>query len=207
MNYFYLLEQHALDQKLADHIFLIFEGQTWTYRQTYDMVLRYGTWLKKTYNVRSKEIVAIDFENSASFVFMWLGLWAIGARPAFLNYNLSGQPLAHCIRISTARLVLIDPNVQDNVTDSVRNALPNIKFVIFTTEIEAAVLKTSPIREPNSARTEDKQRNMCMLIYTSGTTGLPKPAVVSLWKCIAGSRLVARWMSFKRSDILYTVSS
>lgn len=205
LNYFYLLEETAQDKKLGDHVFVIFEGRKWTYKQTYDIVLRYGTWLRETYDVKPKDIVAMDFENSDQFVFMWLGLWSIGARPAFLNYNLSGQPLIHCIRASAAKLVLIDPNVQKNVTEDVRQALPDIKFVVFTPELENDALTSSPVRAPDSARSGEKLRNMAMLIYTSGTTGLPKPAVVSLAKCIIGGNHASKWLGAKQSDILYTV--
>jgi acyl-CoA synthetase (AMP-forming)/AMP-acid ligase II len=58
--------------------------------------------------VQKDEIVAMDFVNSDVFVWVWFGLWSIGAKPAFLNYNLTGKPLVHTVKTSTARLVLVD---------------------------------------------------------------------------------------------------
>jgi acyl-CoA synthetase (AMP-forming)/AMP-acid ligase II len=206
LNSFYVLEDHAKDRKLADKVFLIFEGRRWTFKQVYETVLRYGTWLKATFGVKRQEIVAMDFMNSEKFLFMQLGLWSIGARPAFINYNLTGKSLAHCIRASSARIVLVDPNVASNVTDEVRAELPDLQFIEFTPQLEVDVMHTTAVREPDSERLAERMQDMANLIYTSGTTGLPKPAVVSWHKNIAGPLAVAKWMGLKKSDVFYTVS-
>jgi acyl-CoA synthetase (AMP-forming)/AMP-acid ligase II len=46
--------------------------------------------------------------NSPDFVFAWLGLWAIGASPAMINYNLAGKALLHCLKVSGSSLILVD---------------------------------------------------------------------------------------------------
>jgi acyl-CoA synthetase (AMP-forming)/AMP-acid ligase II len=203
LNLFYILEQHALG-KLANTTFLIFQGRQWTYKEFYDTSLRYGTWLRTEYDIKPKEIVAVDFMNSEKFLFIWIGLWSIGAKPAFINYNLTSKALSHCIRVSTARLILIDPEVQHNVTQEVRDELKGIQFEVFTPELEAEVYKTEAIRAPDADRSEDKASNMAMLIYTSGTTGLPKPAVVSWKKVITGSNVVPAFLQLRRGDIFYS---
>jgi len=146
----------------------------------------------------------MDFMNSEKFIFIWLGLWSVGARAAFINYNLTGKALAHCIRVSTARLVLVDSEVNYKVTQEVRDELPTVEFKSFSPELEAVVMSTEGIREPDSLRTETKVQNPAILIYTSGTTGLPKPAVVSWRKIILGAIVVEKSMSYGRPDILYT---
>jgi len=205
LSQFYMLEYYALG-KQANTVFLIFEGRQWTYKETYDIVLKYGTWLKTKYSIKPKEVVVMDFTNSEQFVFVWLGLWAIGAKPAFINYNLTGKALEHCVKVSTGRLALIDPQIQELVTQDVRDALPSVQFDIFSPELEAEAMSTQAVREPDSSRTEEKTQNMAALIYTSGTTGLPKPAVVSWGKVNVGAYIVEGWSSFGRPDILYTVS-
>ena len=207
LNPFYVLEDRAKDKKLADKVFLIFEGRRWTFKQVYETVLRYGTWLKTTFGIKHQEIVAMDFMNSEKFLFMQLGLWSIGARPAFINYNLTGKPLAHCIRVSSARLVLVDPNVASNVTDEVRAELPGVQFIIFTPPLEVETMNTTAVRAPDTERFAAKMQEMANLIYTSGTTGLPKPAVVSWHKNIAGPLAAAKFMGLKRKDVFYTVST
>jgi acyl-CoA synthetase (AMP-forming)/AMP-acid ligase II len=117
LNLFYELEAQATSSH-ADHPWIIFQGQTWTYAQAYDIVLRYGAWLSSE-GVEKDEIVAMDFVNSEVFIWVWFGLWSIGAKPAFINYNLTGKPLVHTIKTSTARLVLVDENARDNFTEEV----------------------------------------------------------------------------------------
>ncbi|TVY32319.1 Fatty acid transporter protein [Lachnellula occidentalis] len=200
---FYDIEQHA-QGKLADKTLLFFEGRQWTYKAVYQTALKYGTWLKTKYHIMPKEIVAIDFMNSEHFVFIWLGLWSIGAKPAFINYNLTDKALAHCIRISTARVVFVDPLVQHNATQDVRDELPNVQFEFFTPQLEVEAMTTEGVREPDTTRSEDKSTNMAILIYTSGTTGLPKGAIVSWQKVLALAKLVPNWSSLNQNDVFYT---
>lgn len=106
LNLFYELESHARSSR-HNHPWIIFQGKTWSYAQAYDIALRYGTWFKSR-GVEQDEIVAMDFVNSETFIWVWFGLWSIGAKPAFINYNLTGKPLVHTIKTSTARLVVVD---------------------------------------------------------------------------------------------------
>ena len=115
LNLFYELESHAQSSR-ANHPWIIFQGNTWTYAQAYEIVLRYGVWLGSK-GVNKDDIVAMDFVNSEVFIWIWFGLWSIGARPAFINYNLTGKPLVHTIKTSTAKLVLVDENGKDKFND------------------------------------------------------------------------------------------
>ena len=115
LNLFYELESHAQSSR-ADQPFIIFQGNTWTYAQAYDTVLRYGVWLKSK-GVEKGDIVAMDFVNSEVFIWVWFGLWSVGAKPAFINYNLTGKPLVHTVKTSTAKLVLVDQEAKDNFSE------------------------------------------------------------------------------------------
>lgn len=205
LSLFYLLESHALGKR-ADHPALIFEGRQWTYKQLYNTALKYGTWLRTTYNIKPKEIVAMNFMNSEKFIFLWMGLWAIGAKPAFINYNLTGKALVHCIRVAKARVLIVDPEVSENVTQEVQDELSGVHVEVLTSELEVKIATIDGVRESDSARTEDKIQNVAIVIFTSGTTGLPKGAIVSWRKIIVGSGLVPGWMSFTKNDVFYTVS-
>lgn len=204
LNMFYVLEEHA-QGKFANDTFIIFEGKEWTFKETYNMVVKYGTWLKNTHNVKPEEIVAMDFTNSDKYFFLWFGLWSIGAKPAFINYNLTGKALSHCIKVSTARLCIIDPTIEEKVTQEVRDELPDISFQTLTSDIESAIFSTEGVREPDSTRHQQTKSKIGMLIYTSGTTGLPKPAVVSWGKANFGSTIMPQWSGYSRPDVLYTV--
>ncbi|KAF4624798.1 hypothetical protein G7Y89_g13372 [Cudoniella acicularis] len=198
LNFFYVLEDHAQGAASND-VFLIHGGREWTYKEVYQTALKYGTWLKTKYNVKPKDIVAMDFMNSEKFVFVWFGLWEIGARPAFINYNLADKALTHCIKVATASLVLVDPEVQHNITQEVRDGLPGVTVEVFTPELEAEAISIQAEREPNASRSESKPQNMAMLIFTSGTTGMPKAAILGLCMVLmtGGSIIIGRKFSTK----------
>ncbi|KAK1145381.1 long-chain fatty acid transporter fat1 [Aspergillus melleus] len=213
VNLFYILEQHALAPATRDSEFIVYDGRSWTFHETYVTALRYGTWLKKVHGVKPKEVVAIDFMNSSTFAFLMLGLWSIGAVPALINYNLAGKPLSHCIQASTARLLIVDEEVQPSFppeqienlnSPDFRPGKGSMEVVIFTPEVEDQVLQSEAIRDEDEARGGVALRNMAMLIYTSGTTGLPKPAIVSWRKCWSGGAFVSNWLSLSKGDRLFT---
>ena len=217
VNAFYVLEGHAFSRGTADKVFFMYQGRTWTYKQTYDTVLRYGTWLKQTHDVKPREIIAIDFMNCHHFIFLWYGLWSIGAIPAFMNYNLTGKPLLHCLKTSTTRLVFIDENVRSTVTPEVLKEMASPQFrenpqgpieaVFFTSELEQHILSTEPIRAPDDCRAGVVTSDMAILIFTSGTTGFPKAAIVSWSKPTMGASFFHGFVGWKKDDIMYTVSA
>ncbi|GKT75076.1 AMP-binding enzyme [Colletotrichum tofieldiae] len=204
LNGFYVLERAALNKSTANRTFIIFEGKTYTYRETYDQALKYGTWLRERFGVKPKDIVAINFQNSDVFIFLWLGLWSIGAKPAFINYNLTGKPLAHCAKAAKTKLMLIDPNVVSNVGDDVRSELDTVQFVVLDDALHREIDATKPRRAPDSDRSESQYQNLAVLIYTSGTTGMPKPAIVSWAKCIVGGVFTSKFTSNSPSEVFYT---
>ena len=216
VNLFYVLEDHAQSKSTADHPFIVYHNRSWTYREVYEIVLKYATWLKTRYGVAPKEIVAMDFMNSDLFIFILLAIWSLGAIPALINYNLTGQPLIHCIKSSKSRIVLVDEEITSKFTTDVTEALASpdirngkgpVEVVYFGSALENQILETRGVREPDTSRSGPRPRDMCMLIFTSGTTGLPKPAIISWGKSLFGGNFYENWMGWKRkTERFYTVS-
>jgi len=212
-NLFYALEQHAATKGTADRQFLVYEGKSWTFKEGYDTALRYGTWLKTTHAIAPKEIVAVDFMNSPQFVFLWMGLWSIGAIPAFINYNLTGDPLLHSLKTSTTRIVFVDPEIKHHFTQEVTDTLASsnardgkgpMQIVHFDAPLEQHISRVQGEREPDKSR-EAVRLDLAALIFTSGTTGLPKPSFVSWQKAILLSVFLPTWLGMKKTDRYYTV--
>src|SRR5690606_27493046 len=65
---FYLLEEAATSPASKDRIFLIYQGNSWTYAEAYQIVLKYGTWFKERFNIKKGDIVAMNFMNSNVFI-------------------------------------------------------------------------------------------------------------------------------------------
>ena len=215
INLFYVLEKHANDKRMTNHAFLVYDGKEWSYGDVYGLVLKYSTWLKTTYAIAPNEVVAIDFINSPHFIFIWLALWSLGAHPAFLNYNLTGQPLLHCIRISTARIVIVEEEVSAQFTPEMLDTVASPEFrdgkgpvqvVVFDEAVERHILAVDGKREPDASREGVRADNMSSLIYTSGTTGLPKAAIITWSKAFFGGTFVSVWLGLRPSDRFYSVS-
>lgn len=97
----------------------------YTWRETYAHVCQYAAYFLES-GVRPGDLVGFYLQNSPEFCFAWIGLLAIGTfplthpyclptltshagcAPAMINYNLSGDALVHCLRISGAAILLVD---------------------------------------------------------------------------------------------------
>lgn len=180
LNTFYILEDWALSKTHCTKTFLKFGGKSWTYRQAYENSLKYGTWAKETHGVKSGDIVAMDVMNSETFVWLWFGLWSIGAKPAFVNYNITGAPLVHTIKTSTTKLVFASGQFQDKYAGEVLSEIEkqtsrddggSVKVVFLTDAAKAEIEVTEARRAPDEERGGQELKSMALLIYTSGTTG------------------------------------
>jgi len=215
VNAFYVLENHAKAKTTANHPFIVYGGTTWTYKEAYDIVLKYAAWLKANYAVAPKEVVALDFMNSPKFIFIWLALWSLGAFPAFINYNLTSKPLLHCIKTSTARIVFVDDEVKEKLSPDVLQALECVEFrdgrgpvevVYLDADLDRNIVSLDGFREPDTSRSGATMISMALLIYTSGTTGNPKPAIIAWNKAHVGGIIMKSWMGWKpRKDRFYSV--
>lgn len=206
LSLFYDLEYWATHKKTADQPFLLFEDRRWTFRQGFEETLRHGAWLRERFGIKKDDIVAMDFPNGDAFIFIWMGLWSIGAKPAFINYNLTGNALVHCARAANATILLVDPSVAHNVDDQVRKELGGVRVEVFTSDRRQEVAATKPVRLPDDVRADEGLYSMANLIYTSGTTGLPKAAVVSWGKMHGAGGFSARLINSRPGEIFYTVS-
>ncbi|KAM3433790.1 hypothetical protein MY4824_005784 [Beauveria thailandica] len=206
LNLFYALEARATSATHADKtLLLLFDsGASYTYRAFYDGVLRHGAYLRAHLGVRPGDVVALDFQNSDTFLLLWWGLWSIGAKPAFINFNLTSTPLAHCVKASTAKLCLADPGVARHFDDElVRRETDGVQVVVFDEERQGAARTAEPVRRPDGERSDKATSSMGILIYTSGTTGLPKPAIVSWAKIIVTSKFSVNFLG-RGDDVMYT---
>lgn len=214
INVFYVLEEHAKNPKTAAKTFLLVptdpddpkKKTSWTYAEAYETVLKWAAWLKERHNVQKHELIAMDFTNKPQFIWLWFGLWSLGAIPAFINHNLRDKAFTHCVRVSTSRLLLVDPQIREVFNDETRVALgPDdrgraVDTEIIEPEIEQQILAQTPYRAPDEARSGAKTTDTSLLIYTSGTTGLPKAANVSWAKPWSGVKLFSELCELKPTD-------
>lgn len=187
-----------------------FEVETFTYKEFYNMILRFSYILKNDYGVTADQTIAIDCMNKPLFILLWLSLWNIGALPSFLNFNTRDKALVHCLKIAEVSQVFIDPDCMEPIksTESqIYEELPNIKLHYLN---ETELFKT--LRDPsipkyrapdNTRRVNDKDFDPSALIYTSGTTGLPKAGIMSWRKAFMAASFFGYIMKInKKSNVL-----
>ncbi|KAK4231664.1 Isopenicillin N epimerase component 1 [Podospora fimiseda] len=126
--------------------------------------------------VKPKDLVAFFMLNSADFVFAWIGLWAIGAAPAMINYHLSGDALIHCLKISGATLVLMDGDEKalGRMEEVKQRFLDEGVSFVRLGEVLNDVRGLSTENPPEQLRKGVTAIDPMALFYTSGTTGMPK---------------------------------
>lgn len=197
LNRFYTLEEYALDTKTAHRSLIAIPPtipadyteesikrlrcEEWTYKEVYDQVLKYAQWLKEEHDVGKGDVVALNCKNKPLFIFLWYALWSLGARPAFINTALNGQSLLHCVKTSSARLLLLDSELENVLTpDFVRDLQAvmvgdsPVNVVVVGDLVQRRVQAMSGFRAANAERDLPDGPTMALLIFTSGTTVSPK---------------------------------
>lgn len=213
-NHFFALEEHALHSKTGQKPFIVYQTKSWTFHEVYQITLRYAAWLKQTHNVQSGDVVAMDFMNSPHFVLVFMALLSLGAKPALINYNLVKTSLEHCVRISTAKLLLVDGELREIFTPEqlavfvaadFRDDGGPVEIAMIDEALDAQIMEVQPFRAPDSDRLVHDGNATGMLIYTSGTTGLPKAAHITWNKSTAGSAFSIYCCGLRKTDRVYTV--
>lgn len=199
---YHALQKHAM-ANIPNHLFLEFEGRTWTYKAFYDDIQRVGNWLMKDLGIQKGEIVAIDGDNSAEYLMLWFGLEAVGASPAYINYNLNGAGLEHCINLCHSKHLIADRSVQEAVEPS-RGVLEKrgTRISYYDQAFFENLLDTTPV--PRERTRGLKATDVRSLIFTSGTTGLPKGTMMLTGKQLLTARGAAEYLKLKSSDKFYT---
>lgn len=189
-----------------------YELETYTYKEVYEIVLRFSYILHHKYGVNAGDHVGVDCTNKPLFLFLLLSLWNIGAVPALLNYNTLGNPLVHSLKIAHVGKVFIEPQASGPIRESeklIKEAMPDIELNYLEEERLMEVLsnpksheflQSDDIRSPKGL-TDYKP---ALFIYTSGTTGLPKSAIMSWRKAVFACNLFSHVFHMSKESTVLT---
>ena len=91
--------------KHKDKAAILYEDEVWTFQDLENYSNAVANYLRNEGYI-SGDTVAIVLENSPEYVGLWLGMAKIGVYAAFINTNLRGDALLHCVTLSDAKAVV-----------------------------------------------------------------------------------------------------
>lgn len=202
-------------QKLGHHDFLVY-GQT---RFSYVEVNARANQVARVmyaHGLRCGDVCALAMENRPEFFFYWFGLAKLGVVTAVINTQVSGKPLAHAIKTTSAKAVIVGEECIANFADTAGlPALPlhlvddpekpasNDDRSVVTAHLTAEVLAASPDPYPRDQRAQVRAEDTMLLIFTSGTTGLPKAAKYSHMRWMSSGDVMEVTLNAGPQDVFY----
>lgn len=182
---------------------------TLSYRDLADRINRYARWARAQH-LRAGEVICLLMENCAEYIAIWSGLTRAGLTVALINTNLTGEALAHSIRIVSPRALIVGTGFGDRI-DAIRSLLdrtiacwqhgksehPRLPQL----DESIASLPSHPL--DTGEVTLPSLNHRALYIYTSGTTGLPKAAIVSHFRVMQWTHWFCGLMAITPQDCMY----
>ncbi len=185
--------------RFGERVAIVFEGRSVTWAQFNALANRYANHLAGL-GVARGDVVSLVMENRIEFLAVTVALNKLGATAGFINTNLRGRPLSHCITVTESRkcvfgeelapalgevkaeLSLAEGEDYLFVPDAGEAAAPN-----WASDLAADSAAASPDNPP--ATIENALGDTAMYLFTSGTTGMPKAAVLSNRRFLASAAM------------------
>lgn len=108
--------------------------------------------------------------NRPEFMFTHLGSWSIGSAPAWINYNLAGDALVHSLKVSGAKVLVVDEDKDCRARiEAVRERLESelgIKILVLDSQLKGDISRMEPKRPENELRAGVKPNFPLFLFYT-----------------------------------------
>lgn len=183
---------------------LVFEGQTWSYAA-------FNAWANQIAHALRREgigrgdAVALLIENRPLALAAVAAIVKLGAVAAMLNHQQRGEVLAHSLRLTDPKRVIVG----GECAEAWRSADVDLP-VIWEGEgapVEAlslaAITNMTDIHNPSGVD-EIPARSPCFYIFTSGTTGLPKASKMTHYRWLRGmAGLGQMGLRLSKDDRLY----
>lgn len=170
----YILSEQC--QKYANNRAIWSRQGCYTFKEFHDQCVRYAQWLLDQ-GIRPGDLVAVYLWNSPEFMMLWFAMLCIGAAPAFINYNLEGKALLHCLDVCDTKLIVAEP--EEGCAARIEGSRQQIEAkgtkILFLDDRLKNQIKARPVVVPGDEYRKGLKGDFpYTLIYTSGTTGLPK---------------------------------
>jgi carnitine-CoA ligase len=168
-----------------DGIFLDFQGNLFTYRETHDAALRLAAGLIALGVAPGDRVVSV-LDNTFEAAVAWFGINLAGAVSVPVNTAYKGEFLRHQIADAGARIVIAEEDYAARVT-AVATGVPALTTLVHRGTAPADAPPALELRSleqvmqarPDAPLPDIDPSDLAMLIYTSGTTGPSKGCMIS----------------------------
>ncbi|KAJ4483404.1 long-chain-fatty-acid-CoA ligase [Lentinula aciculospora] len=169
----------------SDKTYIVFEGQSLTYREIDELARRTASLFYNVYHIRKGDKIGICSRNCVEWL---VGFWAsqmLGAVFVGINAWLPLDPLTFCISHTDCKLVILDAERAEKlepIVDKLYTQQKVIGILVVNPQegkgkwrrmenFDKALESHGPVpSEEESILAEDE----ALIMFTSGTTGLPK---------------------------------
>ncbi|XP_074650848.1 long-chain fatty acid transport protein 2-like [Tubulanus polymorphus] len=199
-------------KKCPKKTMLHFGDRSYTFEEVDRRATKFANALLKK-GFKQGDTVTLLMYNDPAFIWILLGFAKLGIAAALLNTNLRMKTLLHCFKSAEACALFVAHEDLIEAVDEIRDDVLKEADVYILDDSDAKegfINLKSTIDEAeetpiNKSIHRNKQtfRTPFAYIYTSGTTGLPKPAIISQFRSIAGI-FVSHGTDLKESDVLYS---
>ncbi|WP_182358316.1 fatty acyl-CoA synthetase [Tomitella gaofuii] len=164
-----------------DRTALVFEGRRWSYRELDDAVSRGVGWLRSK-GLRIGDRVAAFGTNSDAYLIGFLACARAGLVHVPVNYALRGEELAHILRTTATRALLVDPGLEDAAAPVCGDL--GVETILLlrdggTCLLDAVRAGAVPTYEELTEAGHVGGGDLAQLLFTSGTTSRPKGAMMT----------------------------
>ena len=181
---------------------LVFEGNSYSYRQLDEAVNRLANGLR-TLGVEKGDRVALFLPNIPEFVFGYYAAQKIGAIAVSVNAMLKRHELKYIVNDAGASVLLTTAFLRQEVIDE---DLPVLKHVIVTEGEAGDDLSLEGLMAKGDTLFKIAETDMhdpAAILYTSGTTGFPKGAVLTQMNIGSNSFSASHHSGFRPDDRLH----
>ena len=179
-----------------------------TYRQLSQRSRLYAAWALEQ-GLCPGETVCLLMPNCADYFAIWLGITRVGGIVSLVNTNLSGDSLAHAIKIVKPRHIIADSELLEKVAAIIPRIGPQVGVWSYgdnSLDLPRIESEIGQIKDRTLTHIDDRAPSIsdrALYIYTSGTTGLPKAANVSHYRLMQWSQWFAGMMDTGPEDRMY----
>lgn len=161
-------------------------GKSYTYGETHLICRRVAAGLHKT-GIRKGDVIMVLLQNSAEFVFTFMGASMIGAVSTTANPFYTSQEIHKQVKSSGAKLIVTHSHYVDKLRNLDEETKIGEDLTVITTEVPppenclpfSALLLADDEANSLDVAVDVGGDDAAALPFSSGTTGLPKGVVLT----------------------------